>query len=149
MQMQVGRTVRTILDAKGRQVYSVGPDTDVYSALELMAEKDIGAVLVEDNQGKVLGIMSERDYARKVILKGKHSEDTPVSEIMTEHVIYVEPSQPIEECMALMVGKRIRHLPVLEDGKIAGIISIGDVVKALISEQQTLIEQLETYIRGY
>ena len=145
---QILRNVRMVLDSKGTEVFTVSPNTPVLDALKLMAEKKIGAVLVVEN-GKVAGIMSERDYARKVALKGKTAEKTPVSEIMTEHVIYVEPSQPIEECMALMVGKRIRHLPVLEDGKLAGIISIGDVVKALISEQQTLIEQLESYIRGY
>ena len=145
---QIVRNVRMVLDSKGTEVFTVSPNTPVLDALKLMAEKKIGAVLVVEN-GKVAGIMSERDYARKVALKGKTAEKTPVSEIMTEHVIYVEPSQPIEECMALMVGKRIRHLPVLEDGKLAGIISIGDVVKALISEQQTLIEQLESYIRGY
>ena len=149
MQMQVGRTVRTILDAKGNQVFSVKPDTDVYSALQLMADKGIGAVLVMEDEGGVLGIMSERDYARKVVLKGKTSVNTPVKEIMTEHVIFVDSSQPIEECMAIMAGKHIRHLPVLEGGKLAGIISIGDVVKTLISEQKSLIEQLETYIRGY
>lgn len=149
MQMQIGRTVKTILEAKGREVFSVSPDTDVYSALQLMADKGIGAVLVLDENGHVLGIMSERDYARKVVLKGRNSVSTAVSEIMTEDVIYVEPSQPIEECMALMVGKRIRHLPVLENGELAGIISIGDVVKTLITEQQLLIEQLESYIRGY
>ena len=149
MQMQVGRTVKTILDAKGSQVFSVKPDTDVYTALQLMADKGIGAVLVMDDDGGILGIMSERDYARKVVLKGKTSVNTPVKEIMTENVIFVESSQPIEECMAIMAGKHIRHLPVLEGGKLAGIISIGDVVKTLISEQKSLIEQLETYIRGY
>ncbi len=145
---QIVRNVKMVLDSKGFDIYSVAPDTPVLEALKLMAEKGIGAVLVLDGE-KVAGIMSERDYARKVALKGKTAEETRVSEIMTEDVIYVEPSQPIEECMALMVGKRIRHLPVLEAGKLAGIISIGDVVKAMISEQQTLIEQLESYIRGY
>jgi len=149
MQMQIGKTVKAILDAKGNQVFSVKPDTDVYTALELMAEKGIGAVLVVGDDGDILGIMSERDYARKVALKGKTAANTPVKEIMTANVIFVESSQPIEECMALMVGKHIRHLPVLEGGKLAGIISIGDVVKILISEQKFLIEQLETYIRGY
>ena len=145
---QIVRNVKMVLDSKGYEIFSVVPDTPVLDALKLMAEKGIGAVLVLEGD-KVVGIMSERDYARKVALKGKTAEETRVSEIMTEDVIYVEPSQPIEECMALMVGKRIRHLPVLEDGKLAGIISIGDVVKAMISEQQTLIEQLESYIRGY
>lgn len=145
---QIVRNVKMVLDSKGYDIFSVAPDTSVLDAIKLMAEKGIGAVLVLDGD-KVAGIMSERDYARKVALKGKTAEETRVSEIMTEDVIYVEPSQPIEECMALMVGKRIRHLPVLDDGKLAGIISIGDVVKAMISEQQTLIEQLESYIRGY
>jgi CBS domain-containing protein len=145
---QIVRNVKMVLDSKGYEIYSVMPETPVLDALKLMAEKGIGAVLVLEGD-KVVGIMSERDYARKVALKGKTAEETRVSEIMTEDVIYVEPSQPIEECMALMVGKRIRHLPVLEGSKLAGIISIGDVVKAMISEQQTLIEQLESYIRGY
>lgn len=114
-----------------------------------MADKNIGAVLVLDEQDSVAGIFSERDYARKIELEGKSSDTTPISEVMTENVICVEPSQPIEECMALMVGKHIRHLPVLDEGKLAGIISIGDVVKEMISEQQFLIEQLESYIRGY
>lgn len=145
---QIVRNVKMVLDSKGYEIYSVAPDTPVLDALKLMAEKGIGAVLVLEGD-KVVGIMSERDYARKVALKGKTAEGTRVSEIMTEDVIYVEPSQPIEECMALMVGKRIRHLPVLDGSTLAGIISIGDVVKAMISEQQTLIEQLESYIRGY
>ncbi|MEJ2486880.1 MAG: CBS domain-containing protein [Anaerolineales bacterium] len=147
-QIQIGKTVKMILESKPSQVWSVSPNTPVIDALALMAEKGIGAVLVMEDE-KVVGIMSERDYARKIALKGKTATSTPVSEIMTEHVIYVEPSQPIEEIMALMVGKHIRHLPVLEDGKLIGIISIGDVVRALISEQQLLIEQLESYIRGY
>ncbi|MBN2044773.1 MAG: CBS domain-containing protein [Anaerolineales bacterium] len=138
-----------LLDKKGSQVFSVSPETPVFDALKLMSEKGIGAVLVLEEDGHVAGIMSERDYARKVALKGRTAADTPVAEIMTEQVICVEPSQPIQECMALMVGKRIRHLPVLEGGQLAGIISIGDVVADLISEQETLISQLESYIRGY
>ena len=145
---QIGKNVRMILDSKSPDVWSVSPDTPVYDALSLMAEKGIGAVLVLDGEG-VVGIMSERDYARKIVLKGKTSAQTPVSEIMTGNVIYVEPSQPIEEIMALMVGKHIRHLPVLENKKLVGIVSIGDVVRVLISEQKILIEQLESYIRGY
>jgi len=144
----IGKNVRMILDSKSPDVWSVSPDTPVFEALSLMAEKGIGAVLVLDNE-EVVGIMSERDYARKIVLKGKSSAQTPVSEIMTQNVIYVEPSQPIEEIMALMVGKHIRHLPVLEDKKLVGIISISDVVRELISEQKLLIEQLESYIRGY
>jgi len=145
---QIVKTVKMVLDDKGNEVVTVLPDTPVLDALKLMAEKGIGAVLVVKGD-HVEGIMSERDYARKVALKGKTAAKTPVSEIMTEQVICVEPAQPIQECMALMVGKRIRHLPVLEGGKLAGIISIGDVVKEMISEQETLIEQLESYIRGY
>ncbi len=145
---QIGKNVKMILESKPADVWSVSPDTPVFNALELMAEKGIGAVLVMEDE-EVVGIMSERDYARKIVLKGKTSKTTPVSEIMTENVICVESSQPIEEIMALMVGKRIRHLPVLEDGKLVGIISIGDVVHSLISEQQLLIKQLESYIRGY
>ncbi len=146
--VQIGKNVKMILDSKSNEVWSVSPDTPVYEALALMSQKEIGAVLVMDG-GRVAGIMSERDYARKIALKGKTSTTTPVSEIMTENVICVEPSQPIEEIMALMVGKRVRHLPVLEDGDLVGLISIGDVVKSLISEQRLLIEQLESYIRGY
>jgi CBS domain-containing protein len=138
-----------LLDKKGSQVFTVSPETPVFDALKLMAEKGIGAVLVVEDDGHVSGIMSERDYSRKIVLKGKTSTDTPVSEIMTRQVICVEPGQPIQECMALMVGKRIRHLPVLEGGQLAGIISIGDVVAATISGQETLISQLESYIRGY
>jgi len=145
---RIGKNVRMILESKPPDVWSVAPDTPVYDALALMADKGIGAVLVMDSD-EVVGIMSERDYARKIVLKGRTSTTTPVSDIMTKNVIYVEPSQPIEEIMALMVGKNIRHLPVLEDGKLVGIISIGDVVRELISEQKFLIEQLESYIRGY
>ena len=145
---QIAKTVRTILDTKGSDVWSVAPDLSVYEALQVLAEKNVGAVVVLDGN-ELVGIISERDYARKVTLKGKTAAATPVSDIMTKNVIMVEPSQPIEECMALMVGKNIRHLPVLEDGHLVGIISIGDVVRAMISEQQSLIEQLESYIRGY
>lgn len=146
--VQIVKTVRTILDTKGTNVWSVAPEIPVYEALEIMAKKNIGAVVVLEGEDLV-GIMSERDYARKVTIKGKSAREIKVSEIMTKQVICVEPSQPIEECMALMVGKNIRHLPVLEDGKLAGIISIGDVVKTMLQEQATLIEHLESYIRGY
>lgn len=146
--VQIAKTVRTILDGKGTNVWSVTPQMSVYDAVQVLSDKNIGAVVVLDG-AELVGIMSERDYARKVTIKGKTASETKVSEIMTQNVICVEPSQPIEECMALMVGKNIRHLPVLEDGHLAGIISIGDVVRTMISEQQTLIEQLESYIRGY
>jgi len=113
-----------------------------------MAEKDVGALLVLDNAGQLAGILSERDYARKIVLKGKTSRETPVREIMTEKVVWVRPDQTIEECMALMTNKHIRHLPVMEEGRLLGVISIGDVVKDIISEQEFVIAQLENYITG-
>jgi CBS domain-containing protein len=140
--------VNQILNAKGNQVWSVEPETPVFDALKLMAEKDVGALLVR-KQNKVVGIISERDYARKVILKGKFSKDIPVSEIMISEVFCVNPNQTFEECMALMTAKHIRHLPVLQDDELIGIISIGDVVNAIISEKQFVISQLENYIKGY
>jgi CBS domain-containing protein len=141
------KTVRQLLRAKGYDIWSVAPDDSVYDALKLMADKNVGAVLVTD-AGDLVGILSERDYARKVILKGRTSRDTPVREIMTEKVVYVRPDQTTDECMALMTDKRVRHLPVIEDDRLIGIISIGDVVKAIISEQEFMIEQLENYITG-
>ncbi len=142
------KTVKELLRNKGYQVYSIGPDATVYEALTLMAEKDVGALLVLDNAGQLVGILSERDYARKIVLKGKTSRETPVREIMTEKVVWVRPDQTIEECMALMTNKHIRHLPVMEEGRLLGVISIGDVVKDIISEQEFVIEQLENYITG-
>lgn len=141
-------TIAQLLKMKGHKFWGIDPKSSVYEGLKLMAEKDVGALLVLDDN-KLVGIMSERDYARKVVLRGKSSMDTPVKEIMTSEVVTVRPSQTIEECMALMTEKRIRHLPVLEDGEISGVISIGDVVKAIISEQQFKIDQLENYIKGY
>ncbi|HZR81219.1 MAG TPA: CBS domain-containing protein [Candidatus Binatia bacterium] len=139
-------TVREVLEGKGHHVWSVSPDDTVYEALRLMAEKDVGAVLVMDGTQQVIGVLSERDYARQVILKGKASRETPVREIMTSRVVYVRPEQSLDDCMALMTDKRIRHLPVLESGRLLGLLSIGDVVKAVIHEKQFLIEQLENYI---
>jgi CBS domain-containing protein len=141
-------SVREILQTKGRATWSVAADDSVYDALKLMADKNIGAVLVTEAD-ELVGILSERDYARKVILKGKASRDTPVREIMTEHVYYVRPDQTSDECLALMTDKHIRHLPVIENEKLVGVISIGDVVKAVISKQEFLIEQLENYITGH
>jgi CBS domain-containing protein len=141
------KTVREILQTKGHDIWSITPEATVYEALKTMADKEVGALLVID-QGHIYGILSERDYARKVILKGKFSKDVPVREIMTDRVLYVRPSQTVEECMALMIDKRVRHLPVIEDGKIVGLISIGDVVKGLITEKELLIEELENYIIG-
>ena len=140
-------TVRQLLRGKGHDVWHTTPDASVYDALKLMADKEIGALLVLEGED-VVGIISERDYARKVTLKEKSSMDTPVKEIMTSEVISLRPDQTIQECMSLMTDKRIRHLPVLEDERLVGIISIGDVVKAIISQQEFMIEQLERYIEG-
>lgn len=139
------KTVRQLLQSKGGAVYSVSPDARVFEALKLMAEKEIGALLVVDG-GTLAGIMSERDYARKVILHGKSSHDIPVREIMTSNLVTVSPSQTVDQCMALMTSKRIRHLPVLEGGKLIGLVSIGDLVKEVIAEQELTIRQLESYI---
>lgn len=141
------KTVADLLQTKGPTVWSVAPGTSVYAALEMMAEKDVGAVLVLD-AGRLVGIFSERDYARKIILRGKASRETPVRDIMTERVVYIRPEQTVAECMALMTNKHIRHLPVLTGDALIGLISIGDVVKAIISEQEFMIEQLENYITG-
>ena len=127
-------TVKETLRTKGPEVWSMAPDATVYDALKLMADKNVGAVLVME-ANRLVGILSERDYARKVILHGKSSKDTSVREIMTQRVVYVRPEQTTEECMALMTDKRVRHLPVLEDDQVIGVISIGDVVKSIISEQ--------------
>ena len=140
-------TVREILRKKGCDVWSIAPDATVYEALCLMADKNVGAVLVID-ACTLVGILSERDYARKVILHGKSSRDTLVREIMTERMVYVRPEQTAEECMALMTEKRVRHLPVLEGDRLVGVVSIGDVVKSIISEQEFVIDQLEHYISG-
>ena len=141
------KTVMQLLQTKGQNVWSITPDAWVIDALKLMAEKRVGALLVLE-AGQVVGIISERDYARKVSLLGKSSKTTPVREIMTPKVVYVRPEQTIEDCMALMTDKRIRHLPVLADDQLIGVISIGDVVKAVISEQEFIIAQLENYITG-
>jgi CBS domain-containing protein len=139
--------VNDLLQTKGHSVWTVSPEATVYEALEIMAAKDVGALVVLE-ESRVAGIFSERDYARKVILRGRASRDTPVSEIMTAKVLYVRPDQTVNDCMALMTRYHIRHLPVLEGGELIGLISIGDVVKAIISEQEFMIEQLENYITG-
>ena len=139
--------VSQLLQSKGDDVWSVTPETTVYEALNLMAEKNIGALLVLEGDS-LKGIFSERDYARKIILKGKSSRKIPVEEIMSSQVVCVRPNQNIDECMALMTDKRIRHLPVIESEKLVGMISIGDVVRAVISEQEFVIHQLENYITG-
>ena len=144
------KSVREVLKAKIKEVWSILPYASVYDALKLMGEKQIGALLVMDDKGKVTGIISERDYARKVILKGKASKDTKVEEIMTpaSEMFAVKPDNSVEECMILMTGKHVRHLPVFEKDKFVGVVSIGDVVKSIISEQEALIEQLSGYIAG-
>ncbi len=139
-------TVRQLLDHKGSEVWKITADANVFDALRLMAEKNVGALLVFD-KNKIVGIFSERDYARKIILKGKSSRDSSVAEIMTEKVVYVRPDQTIEETMALMTDKHVRHLPVCDGDDLLGIISIGDVVKAMISDREFIIEQLENYIQ--
>ena len=141
------KLISELLRAKEREIWSVKPDSSVLEALNLMADKNVGALLVFKEE-KLVGIFSERDYARKVILKGKASKDTTVKEIMSSKVFYVKPEQSVEECMALMTDKRIRHLPVLEEDQVVGVISIGDVVKAIISDQDFMIHQLESYITG-
>ncbi len=141
------KKVRDILEVKGFSVWSIGPDASVFDALKLMAEKDVGALVVLDG-GNLVGIISERDYARKVVLLGRASPTTQVKEIMTTDVVCVDPEQNVDECMAVVTEKRIRHLPVLENGKLLGLISIGDLVKSIITEQQFIIEQLERYITG-
>ena len=140
-------SIRQLLERKGSEVWSTSPDSSVYEALQLLAEKDVGALLVLQD-GELVGIVSERDYARKVVLHGMTSMKTPVKEIMTEEVITVGPGSTVEEAMALMTDKHIRHLPVLEGESIVGIVSIGDLVKAIIADQEFTIGQLENYISG-
>jgi CBS domain-containing protein len=141
--------VRNILQAKGNQVFSVEPTTTVYKAIELMSEKNIGGLLITDADGKMLGIFTERDYARRVILQGRSSKDTDIGEIMTSDPITVSPDNSIEDCMKLMTGRFVRHLPVLDNGCLCGMISIGDVVRFIIDEQRGIIEELEVYITGH
>jgi len=140
-------TVRQLLRGKGDSVYTIGPDASVYDALREMADRDVGALVVV-HKGEVVGVVSERDYARKLVLVGKHSKETHVREVMSDAVICVDFQQTVTGCMELMSDKRVRHLPVVEDGQLAGIISIGDVVKAIIEGQQSTIEELEHYITG-
>ena len=139
--------VKDLLEIKNKEVWTIEPGASVYNAIAKMADKQIGALVITEGN-KVVGIITERDYARKVILQDKSSKNTAVREIMTERVIYVQPNQKIEECMALMTEKRIRHLPVLDGDRLVGMISIGDVVRAVISEKEFLIDQLTRYISG-
>jgi CBS domain-containing protein len=141
------KTVRQLLQGKSRPLATIAPGATVLEALRLMAQHDIGALLVTEG-GQLAGILSERDYARKVILHDRSSTDTPVREIMTEKVITVGLQQTTDDCMAVMTAKRIRHLPVLDNGKLVGVLSIGDLVKDTIAEQQDQIRQLESYIHS-
>ena len=142
------KTVAEILKEKGDQtVHTIEPSASVFEAVERMAQKNIGALLVLEHD-RIVGMLTERDYARKVVLMARSSKDTPLREIMTTSVIYVRPEQTSEECMALMTESRVRHLPVIDDGKLVGLISIGDLVKGIISEQKFIIEQLQHYITG-
>jgi len=142
------QTAAQILKSKPDQtVHTIEPAASVYEAVKLMAEKNVGALLVVEH-GKVVGIVSERDYARKVVLLARSSKDTPLRDIMSSPVMYVHPEQTVDQCMALMTENRLRHLPVMDDGRLIGLVSIGDLVKATISEQQFIIEQLEHYISG-
>ena len=139
--------VNHVLDRKGRNIISVKPDDSVLAAIRVMAEKNIGAVVVMQDDS-LIGIMSERDYARKVIVKGRASDATPVSDIMTSEVFTATGGETVNNCMAMMTEKKIRHLPIVEDGNVVGMISIGDLVEAIIADQQEEIEQLEHYISG-
>ena len=141
------KTVSQLLQVKGSAVLSVTPESSVFDALRLMAEKNVGALLVMSD-GTLRGILSERDYARKVILLGKSSHEIAVRDIMSDKVVSVTPGQTVDDCMALMTGRRIRHLPVIDNGRIIGVLSIGDLVKAVIEEQQQTIQQLESYINS-
>ncbi|MCL4684575.1 CBS domain-containing protein [Myxococcota bacterium] len=142
------KSIRHLLARKGNAVQTIGPDASVFEALESMARHDIGALVVVDDEAAVIGLLSERDYARKVILYGRISRDTRVRDIMTTGVLCVTSKQTVDACMALMTRHRIRHIPVVENGQLSGIVSIGDVVSAIIENQQFTIEQLEHYITG-
>jgi len=142
------KTIKQLLDKKGHDVFCISPEAWVYDAIKMMADKGVGALAVTE-EGKLVGVISERDYARKVILQGKSSKETLIKDIMTSKVIVADADKTVEECMALMTDKRIRHLPIMLDNKLDGMISIGDLVKAIIAEQKFVIEQLENYIYGY
>ncbi|MFT7220430.1 MAG: CBS domain-containing protein [Candidatus Azotimanducaceae bacterium] len=141
-------SVRDLLSEKGNEVWSIGPSMSVYQAVEMMAQKEVGALTVVDDAGLLIGIISERDYARKIILEDRSSKETKVSEIMTTTVIATDEATSVDECMALVTHRRIRHLPVVKDGKLIGMVSVGDLVKSVLSDRDFKIEQLEKYVRG-
>jgi len=140
-------TIRQVLEKKGREVTTIAPNETVFRAIEIMAERDIGALVVTEN-GAPVGLLTERDYARQVILKGRTSRDTPIRDVMVENFQAVTPNDTVEACMQLMTVKHIRHLPVLENGKLVGLVSIGDLVKSVIDQQKSTIEQLVGYVSG-
>ena len=140
-------TVNSLLEVKGHEVWSIEPNASVFEALEMMADKNVSGLMILES-GKLIGIFTERDYARKLILKGRFSKDTKVSDLMTRNVLYVEAHNTVNDCMTLMTVKRIRHLPVLDSGKLIGIITIGDLVNQIIAEQKDTIHHLENYISG-
>lgn len=146
--MKLQTTVKEILSKKGNEVFYISPENSVLQALQLMSEKDVGALLVVDQEKKVLGIFSERDYARKCILEGKSSKDTKVSELMVTKVYFITPEDKVEDVMTLMTEKKIRHLPVFDGNELVGIISIGDVVKSIIEDKDFIIKNLERYIKS-
>ena len=141
------KTIKELLDEKGPNIYSVSPDAYVYEALEILAAKDIGALVVLE-ETKLVGMFSERDYARKIVLKGKTSKASKVSELMAKGIYYIHPDKSVQDCMVLMTEKKIRHVPVMENDKLIGLVSIGDVVKDIINQQRTTIKDLENYITG-
>lgn len=145
--MDVAGNVSAILGQKAREIFSVSPNDTVYDAVALMAAKNVGALLVLDGE-KLAGLISERDYSRKIMLKGKHSRETKVAEIMSTNLTVISPNEPVDACLRLMTDKRIRHLPVVDGDKVAGVISIGDLVKYVIDCQSAAIEHLESYIHG-
>ena len=140
--------VRDLLSGKGNEVWSIGQSQSVYQAIEMMSLREVGALTVVDDDGKLIGIISERDYARKIVLRGLSSKETSVAEIMTTEVISTDEDMSVDDCMALVTNCRIRHLPVIEDGKLVGMVSVGDLVKSVISDRDFKIEQLEKYVRG-
>ena len=141
-------TIKQILETKGSEICTIKSDNNAFKALQIMSKHNIGSILIVNDSEEIIGIFTERDYARKVILKGKSSKNTPITELMSKNVLYVTPDDTVDSCMALMTEKCIRHLPVMEKGKLKGLISIGDVVKKIISDHEFTIKELENYISG-